>query len=88
MGPRGLGPFPISGATWPIAVQLNIGDVVGHCRWEHTCIYSGRGRIGQVADGALCCPNSRLRTALLPLRKRSTRAERGPRVATLAFVRS
>jgi hypothetical protein len=81
-------PLFINEAIWVTTFQLNIADVIGHCRWEHTCIHSGHGRSGQMADGALCWPNNRRRTVLLLPCKHSARAECGRRVTSLAFVRS
>ena len=90
--PRGgkdvCSPLVMNGATWTTTLQLHIPDEIGHCRQERTCIHRDLGCIRQVVDGARRCQNNRRRTVLLPLRKRSARAECGRRATSPASARS
>jgi hypothetical protein len=80
--------IPFDAAAWKMTFQLRLADVTGHCQWGHTCIHSGHGCIGQVANGARCCPNIRRRTALVRLRKRPGPAKCERRATTRASARS
>jgi hypothetical protein len=81
-------PISFNAAAWKMTFQLRLVDETGHCRWGRTCIRSGHGCIGQVANGARCCPNIRRRTALVRLRKRPVPAKSGRRATTLTSARS
>src|SRR5450759_5356942 len=76
-------PISINAAAWTMTFQLRLADVTGHCQWGRTCIHSGHGCIGQVANRARRCPNIRRRTALVRLRKRPVPAKSGCRATTL-----